>query len=503
MAPPNPKRPPRPPRPPGKQAAPDDSVDLPFDDDEVAPLQADDPRPQRVPQFPAGPRKGRRRKGGDRTGSDRELSPRLDWHKEYSDPGHPPAFLYVEKGPGAGQLVPVQQGAMTLGRSSSSDLRLQHASISRRHAQLTRKGNHCVLRDLGSQNGTFVNRVRITGEVELNSGDELSLGNAVLRLRGPGGTPAAGLPAVHPPEPPPPEPPRRRRASSLAVALLAAAGGSAVAALLTFAAVRATETQPSVIPAAPPSEATAPPPEPPRPGIHLTATEVDPSSDDTPEEAPTETRSAAQVARAGGRGSAAAQREAQESRAGGRGPGSSAAPREPQEPRVRTRAATAAAERGGAQQVVEVTPARGGASALEADVRARYESGNVAAARERAQSAKLTALAALLTRYEAAEADARKALAKRDLPHAIASLTTALSLDFELSHGWSKQGPVLRKQLAGLHTLVGREAAQGGRQDEAREHYERALQYDSEDREARDGLTRLSGAESRAPAAPR
>ncbi|MBJ6763281.1 FHA domain-containing protein [Myxococcaceae bacterium JPH2] len=500
MAPPNPKRPPRPPRPPGKQAAPDDSADLPFDDDEVAPLQADDPRPQRVPQFPAGPRKGRRRKGGERTGSDRELSPRLDWHKEYSDPGHPPAFLYVEKGPGAGQLVPVQQGAMTLGRSSSSDLRLQHASISRRHAQLTRKGNHCVLRDLGSQNGTFVNRVRLTGEVELNSGDEVSLGNAVLRLRGPGGTPAAGLPAVVPPEPLPPEKPHRMRASSLGVALLAAAGGSAVAALLTFAAVRATETKPPVIPAAPAGEQVAP--EPPRPGIQLTATEVEPS-DDPPEEAPTEARSAAQVARAGGRGSAAAQREAQESRAGNRGAGSAAASHEPQEPRVRPRAASAASERGGAPQVVAVTSSPGGNSALEADVRARYESGNVAAARERAQGAKLTALYSLLTRYEAAEADARKALAKRDLPRAIASLTTALSVDFELSHGWSKQGPVLRKQLAGLHTLVGREAAQGGRQAEAREHFERALQYDAEDREARDGLTRLSGAESRAPAAPR
>ncbi|TQF08460.1 FHA domain-containing protein, partial [Myxococcus llanfairpwllgwyngyllgogerychwyrndrobwllllantysiliogogogochensis] len=172
-------------------------MELPFDDDEVAPLQADDPRPQRVPQFPAGSRKGRSKSGGKgREKNDRELSGRFDWGREYSNPGHPPAFLYVERGPGAGQLVPVQQGPLVLGRSSSSDLRLQHPSISRRHAQITRQGDQVFIKDLGSQNGTFINRNRVTDEVEVMQGDEITLGNAMLRLRGPGGTPAAGIPAL-------------------------------------------------------------------------------------------------------------------------------------------------------------------------------------------------------------------------------------------------------------------------------------------------------------------
>ncbi|MFP2908253.1 FHA domain-containing protein [Pyxidicoccus sp. 3LFB2] len=235
MAPPNPKRPPRPPRPPGTQAQKDSDVELPFDDDEVDPLRADDPRPQRVPQFPAGSRRNRRQ-GGERGRNDKELAPRFDWGQEYSDPGHPPAFLYVERGPGVGQLVPVKQGPLVMGRSSSSDLRLQHPSISRRHAQLTRRADRFFVKDLSSQNGTFLNRNRVTAEAEVMPGDEIAMGNALLRLRGPGATPAQGVPPItltHTVS----DGGRKQGMSTLRVALTAAALGSAVAALITLVAI--------------------------------------------------------------------------------------------------------------------------------------------------------------------------------------------------------------------------------------------------------------------------
>ena len=89
-------------------------------------------------------------------------------------PAEPPAFLFVEKGPGAGQLVPLRQGTLVIGRGSASDLRLVHPSISRKHAAITREGGRFFIRDFGSQNGTFVNQLRCPQELELFPGDEES-----------------------------------------------------------------------------------------------------------------------------------------------------------------------------------------------------------------------------------------------------------------------------------------------------------------------------------------
>jgi hypothetical protein len=224
MAPSNPKRPPRPPLPPGVPAPKNQDVELPFDDDEITPLQADDPRPQRVPQFPVGPRRSFRGPRSPRQPhQDRELPPRFDV-REYAEARHLAVSLYVEKGPGAGQLMPLPQGTLVIGRASACDLRLQHPSISRRHAQLLRTGDRLVLKDLGSQNGTFVNRVKVDGDTELHAGDELTLGNSVLRLRGAGGTSTAAPGNALPEEGPAHRPMRLRH-----IALVTAGLGLLVA----------------------------------------------------------------------------------------------------------------------------------------------------------------------------------------------------------------------------------------------------------------------------------
>lgn len=156
-------------------------------------LQADDPRPQRVPQLPASPstRKSRRVEEHIPTSvyksnpkRDEELEPSYDL-KEISDPGFAPAFLYIDKGPGAGQLFNLRQGALILGRASVSDVRLQHPSISRRHAQISRKGDRFYVRDLGSQNGTYANKQRVEAEIEIFIGDVVTIGSAQIKLRGP------------------------------------------------------------------------------------------------------------------------------------------------------------------------------------------------------------------------------------------------------------------------------------------------------------------------------
>jgi len=178
MAPSNPKRPPR--RPPPEDGAKDseDTGELPFDEREATPLNADDPAPQRVTTYPV--RAGRKRRAGRDTIGPASMVATVGGGSNQE------IFLYAEHGPGTGQLLPIGEGALILGRSSSCDLRLPHASISRRHARLTRRGERLFVEDLGSQNGTFLDDERLAGPRELQVGQRIHIGPAVLRLRIPG-----------------------------------------------------------------------------------------------------------------------------------------------------------------------------------------------------------------------------------------------------------------------------------------------------------------------------
>ncbi len=190
MAPSNPKRPPRRPPPEDGTKDTDDTGELPFDEREATPLNADDPAPQRVTTYPV--RAGRKRRAGrDTIGPASMIS-------TAGGVGAQEIFLYAEHGPGTGQLLPVGEGALILGRSSSCDLRLPHASISRRHARLTRRGERLFLEDLGSQNGTFLDDERLAGPRELLVGQRIHIGPAVLRLRVPGGNTRTDRPRRRP-----------------------------------------------------------------------------------------------------------------------------------------------------------------------------------------------------------------------------------------------------------------------------------------------------------------
>ncbi len=449
MTPPKPKRPPRPPRVPGDSASrPEPEVELPFDDDEVAPLQADDPRPQRVPQFPAGPRRRPRRgpAGSSAEGRDQELPARFE-SGEYEDPGHSPAFLYVERGPGAGQLLPLKQGVLVLGRASTSDLRLQHASISRRHAQLTRRGDRLFLKDLGSQNGTYVNRNRLDGEVELHPGDELALGNALLRLRGPGPTSEGPRVAT-----------RRTDSSALRVrmsprrlVLLAAAVGSLVAVFLTLAAVRFVRAR-NASPVAPVAQvqATQLVAEPEAVGAHEEALETVLAEPEPEPEAP----AAASAPASGGRArsdSGPPPLSAQAIAATGKA--KEPAPKQREVPRLTKSEPRKVSPRSPSAPVQVSNPE------AEAEALARYEAGDIDAALTLARGARLESLGSTLARFRDEWSAAHAALAAQDSASALQHLSTALELDQELSKGWSTYAPRIRKAL--IQAQLQQESGQG------------------------------------------
>ena len=85
--------------------------------------------------------------------------------------------LAVRSGGGLpGELYALAPGRVTIGRSPDSDIFLDDVTVSRNHALVTRDDRAVVMQDLGSLNGTYVNRRRIEGEEPLVDGDELQIG---------------------------------------------------------------------------------------------------------------------------------------------------------------------------------------------------------------------------------------------------------------------------------------------------------------------------------------
>jgi len=85
------------------------------------------------------------------------------------------ALLLVMRGPNAGSRFRLDGDLTTAGRHPDSDIFLDDVTVSRRHAEFYRHGARFTVRDVGSLNGTYVNRERIE-EAELAGGDEVQVG---------------------------------------------------------------------------------------------------------------------------------------------------------------------------------------------------------------------------------------------------------------------------------------------------------------------------------------
>jgi pSer/pThr/pTyr-binding forkhead associated (FHA) protein len=95
---------------------------------------------------------------------------------EHSDAG---GILVVKRGPNAGSRYPLVGDVTRAGRHPESDIFLDDITVSRRHAEFIRRDGEYSVRDVGSLNGTYVNRERIE-EVQLSSGDEVQIGKFKL-----------------------------------------------------------------------------------------------------------------------------------------------------------------------------------------------------------------------------------------------------------------------------------------------------------------------------------
>jgi pSer/pThr/pTyr-binding forkhead associated (FHA) protein len=83
--------------------------------------------------------------------------------------------------PSGRELVPLTGQRVTLGKSSTNVVALEHDdTVSRLHAVLENLGFAWSIRDLGSRNGTHLNGEKITAERVLRSGDEVRIGKSKL-----------------------------------------------------------------------------------------------------------------------------------------------------------------------------------------------------------------------------------------------------------------------------------------------------------------------------------
>ncbi len=85
----------------------------------------------------------------------------------------------------SGQPYPVVAGAVTrVGRALDNEIVVSHSSVSRHHASIENSNGAFVVRDLNSQNGTFVGNRRVTEPTRVSDGDSVRFGDAQFTFRG-------------------------------------------------------------------------------------------------------------------------------------------------------------------------------------------------------------------------------------------------------------------------------------------------------------------------------
>jgi pSer/pThr/pTyr-binding forkhead associated (FHA) protein len=98
---------------------------------------------------------------------------------ELTEVGHDVGVLVVKRGPQAGSRFSLDKEVTTAGRHPDSDIFLDDITVSRRHAEIRRIPDGYEVCDVGSLNGTYLNRERIEKAL-LSNGDELQVGKFKL-----------------------------------------------------------------------------------------------------------------------------------------------------------------------------------------------------------------------------------------------------------------------------------------------------------------------------------
>lgn len=90
--------------------------------------------------------------------------------------------LVVIYGEDLGRKYDLDDGKVTIGRSSKCDIHIDHDSVSRQHVRLHVEGGKVTIEDAGSTNGTFLNDSSLSGKVSLRNNDLIKVGRTVFKF---------------------------------------------------------------------------------------------------------------------------------------------------------------------------------------------------------------------------------------------------------------------------------------------------------------------------------
>jgi hypothetical protein len=87
----------------------------------------------------------------------------------------------VEPADQRGRVFPLAD-ELTVGRAAGCGITVDDTYASQLHARLFRRDGQLFVEDLGSTNGTFLNRTKVSGPAVMRAGDRLQVGNTVMEL---------------------------------------------------------------------------------------------------------------------------------------------------------------------------------------------------------------------------------------------------------------------------------------------------------------------------------
>lgn len=114
-------------------------------------------------------------------------TPRLAPARSRSKPGRrsgktPGHMKVIEGERGKGKTYPLD-GELLLGRAEKCHIVLDDTYASQIHARIFQRGGSVMVEDMGSTNGTYLNRQKVTAPTEVFRGDKVKIGKTVMELR--------------------------------------------------------------------------------------------------------------------------------------------------------------------------------------------------------------------------------------------------------------------------------------------------------------------------------